>query len=129
MREAKPHIEALLNKFLHMPPEMLLPPGYLSLQSLAGVMKAKSDIGGKQSIDDVIEKGMFLCGSAATLREKIEKYQKEIGFGYLLPMMQFATLPHELTKKSTEIFAKEVIPHFRRGAKPIPVATAASGGA
>ena len=28
---------------------------------------------------DVIERGMFLCGSAATLREKIEKYQKEIG--------------------------------------------------
>ena len=125
-REAKPHIENFLNKFLRMPREMLLPPGYLSLQSLAGVMKAKSDIGGKQSIDDVIEKGMFLCGSAATLREKIEKYQQEIGFGYLLPMMQFATLPHELTKKSTEIFAKEVIPHFRRGAERASRATAAA---
>jgi hypothetical protein len=47
------------------------------------------------------------------LREKIEKYQKEIGFGYLLPLMHFGTLPHELTKKSTEMFAKEVMPHFR----------------
>jgi hypothetical protein len=27
--------------------------------------------------------------------------------------MQFGTLPHELVKKSTELFAKEVIPHFR----------------
>ena len=115
-REAKPHIENFLNKFLRMPREMLLPPGYLSLQSLAGVMKAKSDIGGHQTIDDVMGKGMFLCGSPATLREKLEQYQKEIGFGYLLPTMQFATLPHELTKKSTEIFAKEVIPHFRRDA-------------
>jgi hypothetical protein len=62
----------------------------------------------------VIEQGIFLCGSAATLREQIERYQKEIGFGYLLPQMQFGTLPHELVTKSTEIFAREIIPHFRR---------------
>jgi alkanesulfonate monooxygenase SsuD/methylene tetrahydromethanopterin reductase-like flavin-dependent oxidoreductase (luciferase family) len=113
-REAKPHIENFLNKFLRMPREMLLPPGYLSLQSLAGVMKAKSDISGRQSIDDVMAKGMFLCGSPATLREKLEQYQQEIGFGYLLPTMQFGTLPHELTIKNTTIFAKEVIPYFRQ---------------
>jgi alkanesulfonate monooxygenase SsuD/methylene tetrahydromethanopterin reductase-like flavin-dependent oxidoreductase (luciferase family) len=124
--EAKPHIENFLNKFLRMPREMLLPPGYLSLQSLAGVMKAKSDISGRQGIDDVMRKGMFLCGSAATLREKLEQYQKEIGFGYLLPTMQFGTLPHELTKKSTDIFAKEVIPYFRQRQKN-PVLAAAAG--
>jgi alkanesulfonate monooxygenase SsuD/methylene tetrahydromethanopterin reductase-like flavin-dependent oxidoreductase (luciferase family) len=97
-----------------MPQEMLLPPGYLSLGSLQGIMQAKRAItGGPQTIDDVMEKGIFLCGSPATLREKLEKYQSEIGFGYLLPTMQFGTLPHELVKKSTELFAKEVIPHFR----------------
>ncbi len=126
-REAKPHIETFLNKFLRMPREMLLPPGYLSLQSMMGVMQAKAAIGGKQTIDDVIERGMFLCGSAATLREKIEKYQKEIGFGYLLPMMQFGTLPHELTKKSTEIFGKEVIPYFRGRADAGPARAELAG--
>ena len=30
-----PHIEAFYNKFLKMPVEMLLPPGYLSLASMA----------------------------------------------------------------------------------------------
>jgi alkanesulfonate monooxygenase SsuD/methylene tetrahydromethanopterin reductase-like flavin-dependent oxidoreductase (luciferase family) len=113
-REARPHIEFFLNKLLRMPQEMLLPPGYLSLGSLQGIMQAKRAItGGPQTIDDVMEKGIFLCGSPATLREKLEKYQSEIGFGYLLPTMQFGTLPHELVKKSTELFAKEVIPHFR----------------
>jgi alkanesulfonate monooxygenase SsuD/methylene tetrahydromethanopterin reductase-like flavin-dependent oxidoreductase (luciferase family) len=128
VKEARPHIEAFLNKFLRMPVEMLLPPGYLSLKSLMGVMSAKRDIGpgGKLTIEDVMQKGMFLCGSPATLREKLEQYQKEIGFGYLLPTMQFGTLPHELTKKSTEIFAKEVIPYFRRkdAAKTVRAATA-----
>jgi alkanesulfonate monooxygenase SsuD/methylene tetrahydromethanopterin reductase-like flavin-dependent oxidoreductase (luciferase family) len=113
-REAKPHIEFFLNKLLRMPQEMLLPPGYLSLQSLAGIMKAKRTItGGPQTIDGVIEKGIFLCGSPATLRERIEQYQKEIGFGHLLTTLQFGSLPEELTRKSMELFAREVIPHFR----------------
>ncbi len=69
-------------------------------------------IGAKQPIDSLIEKGMFLCGSAATLREKIEHYQKEIGFGYLLTQVQFGTLPHELTKKNIEILAERSDPVF-----------------
>ncbi len=119
MREAKPHIETFLNKFLRMPREMLLPPGYLSLKSMMGVMKAKSAIGGQQTIDSVMEKGMFICGSPATVREKLEQYQKEIGFGHLLTLLQFGTLPAELTRKNMEIYAKEVMPHLREnvGAK------------
>ena len=110
----EPHIEFFFNKLLRMPPEMLLPPGYLSLASMQGVMQAKRALStGNQTIEDMMEKGVFLCGSPATLREKLEKYQAEIGFGYLLPAMQFGTLPHELVRKSVEMFAKEVIPHFR----------------
>ena len=125
-REAEPHIEFFLNKLLRMTPEMLLPPGYLSLDSLKGIMQAKRAItGGKQTIDAVMEKGMFLCGSPATVREKLQQYQQEIGFGYLLPLLQFGTLPHELTKKNTEIFAKEVMPYFRGRAE----SAGASGGA
>ena len=113
-REAKPHIEFFFNKLLRMPQEMLLPPGYLSLASMQGVMAAKRTLsGGVQTIDDLMEKAIFLCGSPATLREKLEAFQAQIGFGYLLPTMQFGTLPHELVTKSTELFAKEVIPHFR----------------
>jgi alkanesulfonate monooxygenase SsuD/methylene tetrahydromethanopterin reductase-like flavin-dependent oxidoreductase (luciferase family) len=113
-REAKPHIEAFLNKFLRMPREMLLPPGYLSLASMKGVMAAKAALSEKQTIDTVIEKGMFMCGSPKTVRERIEKYESEIGFGYYLANLQFGTLPHEMVLKSTKLFAEEVIPHFRK---------------
>lgn len=120
-REAKPHIEFFFNKLLRMPQEMLLPPGYLSLQSLQGVIAAKRTLsGGVQGIDDLMEKAIFLCGSAATIREKLEKFQSEIGFGYLLPAMQFGSLPHELVKKNMEIFAREVIPYFRGKADKQP---------
>ena len=61
---------------------------------------------------------MFLCGSPETVRQRVEEYQKQIGFGYLLPLMQFATLPHELKRKNLELFAREVIPHLRAIAEP-----------
>ena len=73
-REAKPHIEFFLNKLLRMPQEMLLPPGYLSLASMQGVMQAKRALStGNQTMEDMVEKGVFLCGSPATLREKLEQ--------------------------------------------------------
>ncbi len=121
-REAQPHIENFLNKFLRMPKEMLLPPGYLSLRSMMGVMKAKSSIGTKQSIDSVMEKGMFICGSPETVRAKLEEYQSQIGFGHLLTLLQFGTLPAELTRKNMEIYANEVMPYLRQ---KVPVAAAA----
>lgn len=121
-REAQPHIENFLNKFLRMPKEMLLPPGYLSLKSMMGVMKAKSSIGTKQTIDTVIEKGMFICGSPETVRAKLEEYQSEIGFGHLLTLLQFGTLPAELTRKNMELYANEVMPYLRQ---KVPAAAAA----
>jgi alkanesulfonate monooxygenase SsuD/methylene tetrahydromethanopterin reductase-like flavin-dependent oxidoreductase (luciferase family) len=125
-REAKPHIEVMVNKFLRMPPQMLLPPGYLSLASMTNIMKAKSSItGGYQGIDSLIEKGMFLCGSAATVRQQIESYQKQIGFRHILTMLQFGTLPAELTRKSMEIFAAKVMPQLRHLAEPRPAAASA----
>jgi alkanesulfonate monooxygenase SsuD/methylene tetrahydromethanopterin reductase-like flavin-dependent oxidoreductase (luciferase family) len=112
-REAQPHIENFLNKFLRMPREMLLPPGYLSLKSMLGVMKAKSSIGTQQTIDTVIEKGMFICGSPQTVRARLEEYHGQIGFGHLLTLLQFGTLPAELTRKNMELYATEVMPHLR----------------
>lgn len=112
-REAKPHIENFLNKFLRMPKEMLLPPGYLSLKSALGVTKAKAAIGGKQTIDDVIDKGMFICGSPETVRQKLEDYHSQIGFGHLLSLLQFGTLPADLTRKNMELYANEVMPKLR----------------
>ena len=50
-------------------------------RSWASMRRQARRAAAKQTIDDLIEQGMFICGSAATLREQIERYQKEIGFG------------------------------------------------
>ncbi|CDZ56761.1 hypothetical protein [Neorhizobium galegae] len=47
------------------------------------------------------------------MREKLEEYQAQIGFGHLLTLLQFGTLPAELTRKNMEIYSKEVMPYLR----------------
>src|SRR6185437_2644681 len=52
LREAKPHLEALVNYFLKMPTEMLLPPGYTDVASMKHVRAVKVT-GKTQSIDEL----------------------------------------------------------------------------
>ena len=123
-KEAAPHIENLFNKFISSPTQYKLPPGYSSLASYKAVIEGKYKV--RQSYldaDSLIDNGMFLCGSAETVSSKLEEYQKEMGFGNIAPMLQFGTLPKELTEKNLRLFAEEVIPSVRHlGLKAEPVA-------
>lgn len=114
-REGGPHAEALFNVFIKSPAQYKLPPGYSSLRSYRAVMESKYRVRESHlDADSLIEKGMFLCGSPSTLVERIEAWQADMGFGNLVPMLQFATLPPELTEKNLRLFAEEVIPKLRR---------------
>jgi alkanesulfonate monooxygenase SsuD/methylene tetrahydromethanopterin reductase-like flavin-dependent oxidoreductase (luciferase family) len=129
-REAKAHIEAFYNKFLRMPFEMLIPPGYLSLASMQNVgQKARAAAAGASAttIDSVMERGMFICGSPDSVAQQLEHHQKIVGYGKLIAMMQFGTLPHELTKRNMELFASKVMPkirHLGEDDRPIKVEAA-----
>jgi alkanesulfonate monooxygenase SsuD/methylene tetrahydromethanopterin reductase-like flavin-dependent oxidoreductase (luciferase family) len=113
-KEAAPHIESLFNRFITSPAQYKLPPGYSSLGSYKAVMAGKYAVRENYlTCDELIENGMFLCGSAATVAEKLEEYQAEMGFGQIAPMLQFGTLPADLTEKNLRIFAGEVIPKVR----------------
>jgi alkanesulfonate monooxygenase SsuD/methylene tetrahydromethanopterin reductase-like flavin-dependent oxidoreductase (luciferase family) len=114
-KEAAAHVEALFNKFLRMPTEMLLPPGYTSPESIKRLREIRRGTTSDKppTVDDFIERGMFVCGSAETVRQTFEYHQKDIGFNVLVGMMQFGTLPADLTHKSMTLFAKEVMPHLK----------------
>ncbi|HKR20800.1 MAG TPA: LLM class flavin-dependent oxidoreductase [Stellaceae bacterium] len=113
LQEAKLHIEFFVNKFLRMPMEMLLPPGYLSLSSMKGVAAAKASLGRKRTMEELIENGQFICGSPETVRRRLSEYQDRAGFNLVLPNLHFGTLPADLTRRNTELFAREVIPALR----------------
>jgi alkanesulfonate monooxygenase SsuD/methylene tetrahydromethanopterin reductase-like flavin-dependent oxidoreductase (luciferase family) len=93
----------------------LAPPGYTSPQSALAILKnQKHFLYTQQSWDDV-EKGIFaIVGSPATVRQKLEQYQKELGCGVVLTGCQTGTLSHELARKSMELLAREVLPHTRK---------------
>jgi hypothetical protein len=93
---------------------MLLPPGYTSRESLKSVMQAKAQMFGDVTIDQAIELGLFVCGSGKTVLKAFEAYRDDMGFGNLLVLCQFGTLPADLTRKNMELFAREVMPALKR---------------
>ncbi len=113
IKEAKPHFEAFRNKFLRMPFEMLLPPGYLSLASQQRVAAAKAQLSGDMTLEQAVDMGMIVVGDAESVRQKIEFFWKEIRLGNLLCLHQFGTLPADLTRANMERFAREVMPKLR----------------
>ena len=94
--------------------EMLLPPGYTTLSSMKKIAEAKREMlsGGKE-MERLIETKMFICGSPNTVREILEDCHEKTGLEQLVCTLQFGTLPHELTVKNLEMFAREVAPHLR----------------
>ena len=113
-REAAEHLEALFNNFFHIPPELMFPPGYTSIRSLQAMLESRKGLAAARvTFNDLMTRGNVIVGSPATVREKIEAIHAETGFRIMVPMTQFGTLPDELVKKSTQMFAEEVAPKLR----------------
>lgn len=110
VREAKVHFELFRNRLLKMPFEMLLPPGYTSRASLKNMMAAKGSLTQEMTIEMAIEMGMIVCGSPATVRQRLEMHWHAMKFDNLLTMMHFGSLPADLTRRNMELFAQEVLP-------------------
>ncbi|HXG10065.1 MAG TPA: LLM class flavin-dependent oxidoreductase [Gemmataceae bacterium] len=111
-REFEPHFWYFVRNLLK--GIITTPPGYTSPRSALALLKNRGQFLLEQQTWDQIEKGVFaIVGSPATVRQKLEHYQKELGAGVILTGCQAGSLPHELTRKSMELFAREVIPHLR----------------
>jgi len=108
--EAKPHMEALFNKFLYLPFDMLFPPGYLTADSYKRVAAHKRTIQGGQNIENMIEQGIIIVGSPETVRRRIIESHHRIGFHNFVCLLQFGTLPPDLTEKNIRLFADEILP-------------------
>jgi alkanesulfonate monooxygenase SsuD/methylene tetrahydromethanopterin reductase-like flavin-dependent oxidoreductase (luciferase family) len=109
--EAKPHIEHLFNRLLRLPFEMLFPPGYLSAKSLKNMRSHKRSVSGQEhTVDTLIQQGIIVCGSPDTVRKQFMDTHRLLGFQNLLCLLQFGTLPRDLTEKNIRMFAREVMP-------------------
>jgi alkanesulfonate monooxygenase SsuD/methylene tetrahydromethanopterin reductase-like flavin-dependent oxidoreductase (luciferase family) len=113
--EAGRAIETLFNNYLRMPLEMLIPPGYTSMNSMKNFLKLRTAVasGKPPTADELIASGTAIIGSVKTVRSKIEEVRDKTGLGILLPMFQFGVLPDELAKRNIEMFAAEIMPYLR----------------
>jgi len=114
LQESAQHLENFRNHFVKMPFEMLIPPGYTSRESMKGMVAAKANLSERIDAGRAMELGLYVCGSAKSVAETLVGHMKEIGFGNLLVLLQFGTLPSELTRRSMQRFAESVMPVLKR---------------
>jgi alkanesulfonate monooxygenase SsuD/methylene tetrahydromethanopterin reductase-like flavin-dependent oxidoreductase (luciferase family) len=93
-------------------------PGYIDIRGVEALMRDPGDLGlaiRMRNIDyaSLVDAGVAIVGSPATVRQKLEALVKEFRIGNLLTMLQVGSMPHELTMKNIELFAKEVLPGLR----------------
>ena len=90
---------------------VVLPPGYTSVRSIAGIHTALSKFLSTVETRKQVEDGAYaIVGSPATVRDKLLEYGKRLGVGNLLGLFQLGTLPADLTRKNMQLFAREVMP-------------------
>src|ERR1700754_4246681 len=125
-REAKQHVEWLFKRGLRQSSPLVFPPGYMSPQALRGLLKSRTGSYGDMSFEELVEQGLVIVGGPESVRNRIEEFREELGFGQMMVLLAIGDMSAELTRRNTEIFASEVIPHFRKAASAQPEAPAAA---
>jgi alkanesulfonate monooxygenase SsuD/methylene tetrahydromethanopterin reductase-like flavin-dependent oxidoreductase (luciferase family) len=67
-----------------------------------------------ESFADVVDAGLVLCGSPATVRAQLAEQIRATGVEQVGLWFAFGNLPHEQVMRSLDLFAREVLPGFRR---------------
>ncbi len=111
--EAKAHVLWLFRRGLKIPPHFLLPPGYVTEESLRKFIAVGLRPPSELSFEELVRAGYVLLGSAATVRDRLKEYEKDLGFGLFIGGGRIGDMPHDKASKSQELFAREVIPAFR----------------
>jgi alkanesulfonate monooxygenase SsuD/methylene tetrahydromethanopterin reductase-like flavin-dependent oxidoreductase (luciferase family) len=111
------HVEySLANGIGHIPFHRFALPGGISPQGLRVLLSqgAAGDPGpGAPSYKQLVEAGVVIAGSPATVRERLADRARKYRIGNLLVSLHVGSMPYELTKHNIDLFAAEVLPHQR----------------
>ena len=110
------HVEYFFRKALgSLGLERMVLPGQIEVPGLEAMFRDPGDFGMFARMKDLtyaeaVANGCVISGSPATVREQILEFVRAFRIGNLHAMMQFGSMPHELTKQSISLFASEVMP-------------------
>jgi len=65
-----------------------------------------------ETLDRALAIGTAIVGSPATVREEIARHVDASGCNYFVARFAYGSLTHEQSRRSLELFAREVMPHF-----------------
>ncbi|HLH23740.1 MAG TPA: LLM class flavin-dependent oxidoreductase [Chloroflexota bacterium] len=107
-------------------PQFNAPPGYASPQAMAKMMLGAGK-SYRDSFEQLQEKGIVVAGTPDTVIKKLTYLHERCNIGHMLMMNQAGFLSAEKTRRSMELFAKEVYPAIRHlGEQPAAAREAAA---
>ena len=114
------HIRYFYDKSLHILNEYQMIPGNQDYRSLTNSVKnllpMQLDLMNSVAnwkYKDFVDNQFVIAGSPATVRDQLKEAVKNLRVGNLMVLLHIGSMPHELTLKNIDLFAKEVAPHFR----------------
>ncbi len=100
---------------LRMPLPFWMPPGYLTEESLRRSLATPRKLPTDLTFEELERDGYLIVGSPATVRDRLRVFADELRAGIVCSGMPAGS--HEATLDMMEMFAKEVMPHFRDDAE------------
>ncbi|HZS00939.1 MAG TPA: LLM class flavin-dependent oxidoreductase [Chloroflexota bacterium] len=131
VEEYEPHFWYYAKNLLRNRDTFNAPPGHATVKSALGVMEArrKSRPGNFNTWEEIQKGGYVVVGSPATVRDRLKEIAQHSGLGTLIPNFSVGNVPTHLTRKSVELFAREVMPALRDVNTDEPLAAPAGAGA
>ena len=97
------------------PVEFFVPPGYVPTAArIKAFQTGPGPIRPRESWEELQAQGLVICGSPKTVLKRVRELHERLGVGHLLMMNQAGFMTVEETRRSMELFAKEVYPELRR---------------
>jgi alkanesulfonate monooxygenase SsuD/methylene tetrahydromethanopterin reductase-like flavin-dependent oxidoreductase (luciferase family) len=113
------HIEYFFHKCLHIFGGYVYPPGYHDWETLVHMLRRDAmdrrrvfQLGDKR-YPDFVREGNVVAGSPATVRDHLKEAIRRLRVGNLMVLLHIGSMPHGLTLKNIDLFAREVLPALR----------------
>jgi len=68
-----------------------------------------------ETLERALENDVAIVGAPATVRAEVERHLAASGCNYFVGRFMYGNLPYDAARRSQDLFAREVMPHFTRG--------------